>query len=91
MAPAAIISRTLGFTPGIRAIIDHLMVVIIHIATAIINVAVTFPEAIIAVIAREHDAGGGIIADITEFPDIASAPSMREAFTGFPRFIFSRR
>ena len=88
---AAIISRTLGSMPGIGAIIDHLMVVIIHIATAIINVVVTFPEAIIAVTTLEHDAGGGIIADITEFPDIASAPSMREAFTGFPHFIFSRR
>ncbi|MCH7572048.1 MAG: hypothetical protein IH891_03955 [Planctomycetes bacterium] len=88
---AAIISRPLGSISGIGAIIDHLMVVIIHIATAIINVVVTFPEAIIAVITREHGTGGGITADITEPPETACVPTMREAFTGFPRFIYSRR
>lgn len=89
-AIAAIISRTLGSMAGIRAIIDHPMVVIILIATAII-VEVTSPEAIIAVITREHDAGTGIIADITESPATGSVPTMREAFTGFPHIIFSRR
>lgn len=76
---------------GIRAIIDHLMVVIILIATAIINVVVMYHEAKIEVITREPDAVEGIIADTTEFPETACVPSMREAFTGFPHFIFSRR
>ena len=94
-AIAAIISRTPGSMAGIRAIIDHPMVVIILIATAIINVVAMFPEAIIEAIieaiTRDPDAGEDIIADIAETTDITSAQSMREAFMGFPRFIFSRR
>lgn len=71
------------------------MVGIILIATVIINVVVTFPEAIIeaiiAVITHDPDAGEDIIADIAETQDITIAQSMREAFMGFPLFIFSRR
>ena len=92
MAP--IIKHTLGSIPGINTTIHHAMAGI-HITTAIISVVVTHPEAIIEVIieaiTREGDAGEGIMADVTEAPKTKCVPTKREAFKGFPRFIFSRR